>query len=82
MTTLTGRLLPVFRANVEYHLDQRGWGRKDLADAMGVTSSYITQVLGGHRGVGLVAVDKFADALKVESVELLKSRKSRSRRAS
>lgn len=82
MTTLAGKLLPVFRANVQAHLDRLGWDRKDLAAAMGVTRSYITQVLGGHRGVGLAAVDNFAEALEVEPVELLETTPKKRRRAS
>ena len=74
---MPGKLLPVFRANVQAQMDRRRWDRKDLADAMGVTRSYITQVLGGHRGVGLAAVDNFAAALEVESIALLTPPKRR-----
>jgi transcriptional regulator with XRE-family HTH domain len=72
MGTLASKLLPVFRGNVESRLLKKGWGRADLAEAMGVTPSHVTQVLGGHRGVGLETIDKIADALGVPAADLLK----------
>jgi DNA-binding Xre family transcriptional regulator len=81
MATVSTKLLTYFRRNIENLLDQREWGRGDLATVMGVTPSYVTQVLGGHRGVGLEAIDNFAKALDVEPSDLLKAPPSR-RRAS
>jgi transcriptional regulator with XRE-family HTH domain len=81
MTTVAGKLLPVFRENVEMLLSHKGWSRLELAQEMGVTRSYVTQVLGVHRGVGLDAIEKFADALGVEPSDLIKKQKAK-RRAS
>jgi transcriptional regulator with XRE-family HTH domain len=81
MGTLASKLLPIFRGNVEVALKRLNWGRADLAEAMGVTPSHVTQVLGGHRGVGLETIDKIADALGVPASDLLKSPKP-ARRAS
>lgn len=78
---MSSKLLPIFRANVESMLIKLGWGRSDLAAEMGVTPSHITQVLGGHRGVGLETIDKMADALGVQASDLLKPPKA-NRRAS
>lgn len=75
MTTLAGKLLPIFRENVETHLVKRGWTRADLAEQMEVTRSYVTQILGGHRGVGLDALESVADALNVPAADLIKVKK-------
>lgn len=68
---MPGKLLPVFRDNVERLMIQKDWGRSELAAEMNVTRSYITQVLGGHRGVALAAIDRFAEALGVEPTALV-----------
>lgn len=72
MTTLAGKLLKVFRANVKQRLASMGWNQGDLAEEMGVTPSYITQILGRHRGVGLDVLENVANALDVPADELIK----------
>lgn len=74
MSNLAAELIAVFRQNVEALLAKKGWTRGILAEQMAVTPSYVTQVLGGHRGVGLDAVQKFATALGVKPHDLIRER--------
>jgi transcriptional regulator with XRE-family HTH domain len=69
---LSTPLYDIFRRNVERLLEARGWSRGDLADAMGVTPSYVSQILNGHLNVAFQALDKFAKALDVAPHTLLK----------
>lgn len=71
----------VFRANVEAHLDGKGWTQSHLAEEMGVTPSYISQILSGHRGVAFEALEKVAKALGVAPDTLIKARPRRARSA-
>lgn len=66
-------LYGIFRENVERLLASRDWTQTELAEAMGVTQSYVSQILTGYRNVGLEAVDKFAKALGVAPDTLLKA---------
>ena len=66
------QLIDAFRANVEALLTKRKMSRSELAERLGCTPSYVTQVLGGHRGVGLEAVENFAKALGVKPETLLR----------
>lgn len=77
MKALSTQLTTVFRNNVAEKLRRLGWSRSDFAAQLGVTPSYITQVMGGHRGVGLEAVEKFANALDVAPSSLLVEKKSK-----
>lgn len=72
MQTVASKLLPVFRKNVESHMARLKWDRGDLANAMGCTPSYVTQILGKHRGVGLNTLENVAQALGVPASDLLK----------
>lgn len=69
---LSTPLYGIFRQNVERLLDTLGWSQADLAEAMHVTPSYVSQILTGHRNVGLEAVDRFAKALDIAPDALLK----------
>lgn len=71
MTKLATKLHDVFRENVQRLLDEYGWNRTDLANEMGVTRGYVSQVMTAHRGIGLEAVEKFAAALSVEPSDLI-----------
>lgn len=68
---MSTRLNNVFRANVAALLQKYGWTQTDLANQMGVTKGYVSQVMTAHVGVGLEAVDKFADALEVTPSSLI-----------
>jgi len=63
-----------FCANVQAALEMRGWARKDLADAMGVTPSYVTQILNGYREPGLRVLETVANALKIEADVLIRKK--------
>ena len=66
-------LYGIFRENVEHLLAAKKLNQSQLADRMGVTQSYVSQILTGYRNVGLEAVDKFATALGVAPDSLLKT---------
>lgn len=67
-------LQQVFAKNVRILLAIRGWKQKDLAKRTGYCTSYMSTVLGGHRGVNLEMVEAFSKAFGVESASLLKRR--------
>ena len=71
---MSTRLHNVFRANVSGLLDSYGWTQTDLANAMGVTKGYVSQVMTAHRGIGLEAVERFSTALDVPPSELIKEK--------
>lgn len=73
---MPSKLLPILLKNVESRMLKLGWDNGDLAEEMQVTHSYVTQILGGHRGVGLNTLDKIADALGVPAADLLKAPKT------
>ena len=60
-----------FRENVQEVLTEKGWSRKRLAEEMGVTPSWVTQLLRGHREPGLAVVEDVAVALGVPSGRLV-----------
>ncbi len=51
----------------EQHISQT-----DLADKMGVTPSFVSQILGGHRRPGLDSLESFANALETEPANLIR----------
>lgn len=64
-----------FRQNVIILLERRGWNRSDLARAMGVKPSFISQILNGYRDPGLALVERVANAIGVEVVTLVRKSK-------
>jgi transcriptional regulator with XRE-family HTH domain len=60
-----------FRENVQAVLHQKGWSRKQLAEEMGVTPSYVTQLLNGYSEPGLAVVEDVAVALGVSISRLV-----------
>lgn len=65
-------LYGIFRKNVERLMGDAGIGPSELAGKMKVTPSYVSQIMSGHRNVGLEALDKFAKALGVAPDYLLR----------
>ncbi len=66
-----------FRENVLAVLAEKGWSRTRLAEEMGVTPSYVTQLLRGYREPGLAVVEDVAIALNVSSTRLVEKNVSR-----
>ena len=60
-----------FRENVRAVLAEKGWSRKQLAEEMGVTPSYITQLLNAYHEPGLAVVEDVAIALGVSRERLV-----------
>ena len=60
-----------FRENVQAVLSQKGWSRKQLAEEMGVSPSYITQLLNAYHEPGLAVVANVAIALGVSRDRLI-----------
>lgn len=65
-------LYGIFRKNVERLMGEGEIKPSALAEKMGVTQSYVSQIMSGHRNVGLDALDKFAKALGVAPDYLLR----------
>jgi len=60
----TKAFLEEFRLAVECRLDDLGWSRADLAKRMGVTRTWVTQMLKPpHKGVGMRSMLKMCCAL-------------------
>lgn len=64
-------LYEVFRINVQQRLDDLGMRRSDLAEELGVTSSYVSQVLNGHRKPGIDTLAEWAKVLRISAPALI-----------
>lgn len=71
MSTMAADLSELFRANVRNRLDAIGISQADLAKRLGVTRSFVSQMLSGHRRPGLDTLQTFADALDCKPADLL-----------
>ena len=67
-------IMKTFESNIESLLSDRGWSKKDLADALGMDRSSLSKVIRGIHSPSLMIVEKIAKALGVESFELLRPR--------
>ena len=61
-----------FRQNVRDILQRKNWTQNDLADELGTTPGFISQLLIGHRDPGLPLIGRLADALDVNITQLVK----------
>ena len=73
---LSTKLATIFRDRVIAKLSEYGWTQTDLANQLGVTPSYVSQVMTGHRGIGLDTLENFAEALEVEPAYLITEKKN------
>lgn len=48
-----------FLSEIEFLSDERGWTKKDLAEQIGTSASYITQLFRGSKLINLITVAKF-----------------------
>lgn len=76
MVTLATQLQDDFRTNVADLMRRRGVTQAQLADAIGVTQGYVSQLLNGRtaekNGIGLDTVNRISIALSVAPHLLLK----------
>ncbi len=61
----------VFREKVRKRLDELEMTQVELADRMGVSEAYISEILSGRNVPGLKLVDRIAKALKTKGTTLL-----------
>lgn len=67
-------VMNTFEANIEALLEERGWTKQQLADAIEMDRSSLSKVIRGIHSPTLVMVEKIAKALEVEAYELLQPR--------
>lgn len=68
---MSTNLRDAFLCNVEHQMTVRGMSRKQLADKMGVTPSFVSQMFKKRWTPGLDVIEKVAKALGVSAVSLL-----------
>ncbi|WP_293682230.1 helix-turn-helix transcriptional regulator [uncultured Phenylobacterium sp.] len=68
-----GRLGQVFGRNVRRLRQDRGLSQEALADAVGLAVTYVGQIERGRRNPTLNVVERFAEALTVDPLDLLEA---------
>jgi len=71
-TPRAGSTVERVTANVQRILDQYGWSRQNLADAMCVDKGNLSRTLRGRHSPGVSYVQRIALALKVDISELFR----------
>ena len=70
----------IILSEVQKAIDRKGWTRKQLADVIGTSASYLTQLFRGDRLLNFKTVAKFEGALdirfEVNAIESSESSKS------
>jgi transcriptional regulator with XRE-family HTH domain len=69
--SVSEELAAAFRENVRARMTALGLSQSELADALGVTPSYVSQLLSGHRRPGLDGLGDMASVLKTDPTDLL-----------
>lgn len=77
---MSTQLFEIFRENVREIMGLKKISQVELASYFDppVTQSFVSQVLSGHRNPGLDTVEKFAEALGKNPLDLLKKPKKKS----
>jgi transcriptional regulator with XRE-family HTH domain len=70
---MEGELQKVVGRNLRRYRLERGYSQEDFADRMGVHRTYMGSVERGERNLSLRSVEKFADFLDVDPLELLRA---------
>jgi len=52
-------------------MEQLGWCQRDLAEKLGTTQSYVSQLVTGHRKPGLETLEQLAEVLGVDASWLI-----------
>jgi transcriptional regulator with XRE-family HTH domain len=61
-----------FGAKVKYLRTEKGWSQEKLALTADLDRTYIPSIEAGKRNVSIAVIEKIANALNVEIIELLK----------
>jgi transcriptional regulator with XRE-family HTH domain len=72
-----GDLKDVVAINLRRLRGAKGWTQEELADRVGLSVRYVGQVERGQASMSVTVLGRFADAVGVEAVELVKSRERR-----
>lgn len=67
-------IMDTFGKNIELLLEERGWNKQQLADAIDMDRSSLSKIIRGLHSPSLVMVERIAKALDVEAFELLQRR--------
>lgn len=70
---MSNRIYTVFVQNVRDRMATLRINQSKLAEALGVTEGYVSQILNGHRRPGLDSLESFADALSIDPSELIRA---------
>ncbi|GAB25412.1 putative Xre family transcriptional regulator [Gordonia polyisoprenivorans NBRC 16320 = JCM 10675] len=70
---MEGELQKVVGRNLRQYRLERGYSQEDFADRMGVHRTYMGSVERGERNLSLRSVEKFAEFLGVDPLELLQA---------
>ena len=74
MFKMSAKLARAFRANVRGLMDEAGMTQSQLSEKLGVTPSFVSQMLSGHRDPGLDSLEQFAKVLGVKAADLLQEK--------
>lgn len=69
---MSKRIYTAFVDNVRERMADLGLSQKDLAERLGVTQGYVSQILSGHRRPGLDSLDDFARVLDAQPADLIR----------
>ena len=67
-------VMSTFAKNIETILEERGWTKQQLADAIEMDRSSLSKIIRGVHSPSLVMLERIAKALDVEAFELLQPR--------
>ncbi len=70
---MSNRIYSVFVQNVRDRMVTLRINQSKLAETLGVTEGYVSQILNGHRRPGLDSLESFATALSTDPAELIRA---------
>lgn len=69
---MSQRIYSAFVSNVRERMAELSLTQSDLAERLGVTRSYVSQILSGHRRPGLDTLELFANVLDTQPEDLIR----------